>query len=414
MDELEDIANIILDQAQSILDELESAIDSYNGSAYVFNIEQEFTDEIGSIVELIQEQTTAVRQSVLEKLQDEFGEDWTDANAELIESDQSEATEFFIVRALQESAEQIQKTNIARQIVSDEERDETREKDAVSATTLLGVVALAEVFMSSAIFSREIALENGRSYFRYDTIGDELVRGEHASRDGKIFVYGRERVIDDIPRAAFRCRCNDFPLTLDEVLELEPSDFFYPEDYPAEVENMSDNGSMQFRVVNNIDYDGFVGDWWEGNDFESFKRKVSMELEEDINKALEINITSWGGFADDGLAAYSFLKSLPNPVLVYVYGYAGSAATMFLCAADIVSADTSDLFLVHEASGFGFGKKDDMEEAASNLELYNQSIASAYQYKTGKSLDDIFELMADDKLISAQEALDFGLVDILR
>lgn len=377
----------------------------------------ELDDEVlQSVIDEGIEQNKALREATLEATQ-LLVDGATDEQAEDIETNAGLIIAFFVAKSLKEAINRIHAATVMRQMMPDE-RKETISKAIEISITNAESVAENEIGMSAAEYSESDATENGYSYFVYKTAEDESVRDKHKSRNNKIFRYGSQRVIDDVPRAAFRCRCDDYPLTDEEVLE-RLGDFFYPEDAPTGIGSMKKleikAKKRPEQIMAAVVVDGIIGDPWAYNDYEGFKFRAQQELQGDQSKELVIDITSSGGIAFSGLAAYSWLKDLPNRVVVNVYGYAASAATAFLAAADHVTADAVDQICIHNSWVDGaIGDADSLEATAKELRTLDASQVEAYKHKTGRTEQEIKELMARDTYITAREAMEFGLVDEIR
>lgn len=379
----------------------------------------EITDElIEDAVAIAVDSNNEVRMKVLEAI-GELVDNPTDADAVALQEAYDKVTEFYVRKTIQDSANRIQSANVARQIM-DDGRDQAISEAVRISEQAAEFVATSEAAASLALFDIATSLENGFNYFRYETSRDDAVRDKHRSRQGKVFAYGQQREPADVPELEYNCRCFAFPLTHEEVAQLSISDFFYPEDAPNSI-NASARMSNQIRMglrfpsaKNNVEVTGTVGDYWEYNDFPSFKAKVEQDLGGDESKELVLDITSHGGFVYDGLAAYSYLSSLKNKVVANIYGYAGSAATAFIAAADHVTAAHTDQVLIHKSWGFVIGDSDELRKAADEMEVIDDSLVKAYAAKTGRSDQEIKDLMAEDSYISAERALEFGLIDEIR
>lgn len=341
-----------------------------------------------------------------------------DAGAVALQAGFASTVGFWVSKTLRESAHRVQGAMIARQIL-DDERDEAIDKAVQTSIGVAEAVAESELFTSVALYDEVLAEDNGFSYYEYNTSEDGVVRPEHKSRNGKIFRYGSKRVADDVPGLAHRCRCVAFPLSDEEALQ-RIGDFYYSEDAPEGINNMSKTARISITFPGNkkhkasVSLEGMIGDWYEYNDFQSFKQRVYNDIGGDSSAELHLDITSHGGYADDALACYSWLRSLPNRVVSHIYGYAGSAATAFIAASDHVTADKADQVLIHKAWTMGVGNADDMRKTAEELDATDNSLVIAYQQKTGKSKEEIIQLMEKDRYINAQAALEFGLIDEIR
>ena len=129
---------------------------------------------------------------------------------------------------------------------------------------------------------------------------------------------------------------------------------------------------------------------------------------------LEIDLNSPGGYCSVGAEIYTMLRQARtdgHSVIVNVVGEACSAATVLMCGADEVKASDVAMFMFHNASLVAAGKARDMRSATECLEQTDESIVNAYVAKTGKSREELHDLIDAETWMSAQRALEFGFVD---
>ena len=153
---------------------------------------------------------------------------------------------------------------------------------------------------------------------------------------------------------------------------------------------------------------------WFGFDAISAKAvdRAIKALEEGEN--LEIDLNSPGGYCSVGAEIYTMLRQASadsHMVTVNVVGEACSAATVLMCGADEVKASDVAMFMFHNASLAAKGKARDMRSATECLEQTDESIVNAYVAKTGKSREELHDLIDAETWMSAQRALEFGFVD---
>ena len=67
--------------------------------------------------------------------------------------------------------------------------------------------------------------------------------------------------------------------------------------------------------------------------------------------------------------------------------------------------------MIHKASVIGAGNADDFEHEANVLNGIDESIASAYELKTGMKQEDLLQMMANETWLNAKEAVDKGFAD---
>lgn len=126
---------------------------------------------------------------------------------------------------------------------------------------------------------------------------------------------------------------------------------------------------------------------------------------------LEVIINSGGGDVFTGSEIYSILKNHKGHVTVKIVGVCASSASMVAMAGDTVEMSPTGLFMIHNAMGWTFGNTQEHEKQIKSLEEANDSIAKAYQNKTGLPLSKIRELMKEETWFSCDKAIKYGFVD---
>lgn len=126
---------------------------------------------------------------------------------------------------------------------------------------------------------------------------------------------------------------------------------------------------------------------------------------------LTVWIDSTGGDLFAGLKMYHALKDSGKPTTARITTCAASAATVAMMGCDTIEADAATVLCIHDPSGFGFGTAEDMRKAAGELDTFKMSIIAAYRRKLDKTDREVWDLMAEDKWINAETALDMGLID---
>ena len=129
------------------------------------------------------------------------------------------------------------------------------------------------------------------------------------------------------------------------------------------------------------------------------------------DKPLEVIINSGGGDVFTGSEIYSMLKSHKGHVTVKIVGVCASAASMVAMAGATVEMSPTGLLMIHNAMGWTFGNTQEHEKQIKSLEEANDSIAKAYQNKTGLPLSKIRDLMKAETWFSCNKAIEYGFVD---
>lgn len=149
---------------------------------------------------------------------------------------------------------------------------------------------------------------------------------------------------------------------------------------------------------------------WFGMEAVSAK-SISNALPDD-GSDIVLEVNSNGGLVTVGSDIYTMLKQYPGNVTAEVTGMAASAASVAIMAADTVVISPTAQMMIHKALlGYVSGNSDDLDKASNALKASDQGIVNAYVAKTGKSEDEIMELMRNETYMSAQKAVELGFAD---
>lgn len=164
-----------------------------------------------------------------------------------------------------------------------------------------------------------------------------------------------------------------------------------------------------------IDIDGTIGAYGYS------KQYVRQVLEENRNREVNVRINSLGGSLDDALDMAARFNNHGN-VTAYLFGYCASAATVASLGAKKVVIDENAFYLVHKVSNWvdvwGSLNADQMAEVIADLEKNKKDnekmdlvLAHMYAKKSGKSVDDIMQVLKDAAWLTASETKEWGFVD---
>lgn len=140
--------------------------------------------------------------------------------------------------------------------------------------------------------------------------------------------------------------------------------------------------------------------------------QVLLMQEEDQNKPITVFINSRGGEADAGFAIFDILRFVIPPVRTVCTGLCASAAILpFLAAPKERRFSLPHCrFLLHQPMTTVIGVAADIAISATELrrlrERYNTIVAS----ETGKSIEQVTTDTDRDFWLTAEEALEYGLV----
>lgn len=147
------------------------------------------------------------------------------------------------------------------------------------------------------------------------------------------------------------------------------------------------------------------------------KRVIAQLLwmdSDNAEKPIKVLINSPGGSADDGFAIYDALRFIHSPVWTIAIGISASAATLVMLGAPkgnrLVLPNAR--IMIHQPSlpRFGAGAEDMRRWAEQALGMRDR-INRLYSRETGKALQRVAADTDRDYWMSAEEAVDYGLVD---
>lgn len=130
-------------------------------------------------------------------------------------------------------------------------------------------------------------------------------------------------------------------------------------------------------------------------------------------KAINLYVNSPGGDVADGTAIFNALKRHSARVNAVVDGWAASAASFIVQAADRISMGAGSVMVIHDARGVAAGDPATMTEMADNLNLLSDNIAQIYADRAGGTAEEWRALMRAETWYTAQEAVDAKLADEL-
>lgn len=132
----------------------------------------------------------------------------------------------------------------------------------------------------------------------------------------------------------------------------------------------------------------------------------------DPKKPIKIFINSPGGSADDGFAIYDMIRFVRPRVRIISAGLSASAATVIMLGAkkeDRLAMPNARI-MIHQPSMQSFGPAEDLRRTAEQILKLRQRINELYAQETGQSLDKVTDDTDRDFWMTAQEAVDYGLV----
>ncbi|MCE2160255.1 Clp protease ClpP [Streptococcus thermophilus] len=143
----------------------------------------------------------------------------------------------------------------------------------------------------------------------------------------------------------------------------------------------------------------------------TYPKMVQDAIENDKDEEITLNIASNGGDVFAASEIYTMLKASGKRIVVNVQGLAASAASVISMAGDTVRISPTAQIMIHKASTGIRGNSDDLEHQSAVLSSIDESIALAYEMKTGLKQTELLDLMAKETWLNAKTAVDKGFAD---
>ncbi|GIO33749.1 hypothetical protein J2TS6_48900 [Paenibacillus albilobatus] len=140
---------------------------------------------------------------------------------------------------------------------------------------------------------------------------------------------------------------------------------------------------------------------------------LDKRLEEAAGEDVELYINSPGGSVWHGSEMYTSLKEYPGKTIAKITGVAASAASFMAMGADEVHIAPTGEMMIHNAATGTWGDKNDHASNYNLLKSTDEGITNAYILKTGKTRDELLDLMNKTTWMNAQEAVKNGFADLI-
>ena len=130
-------------------------------------------------------------------------------------------------------------------------------------------------------------------------------------------------------------------------------------------------------------------------------------------KQINLHIHSPGGDVFDGIAIYNLLKNHPANVTVYIDGLAASMASVIAMAGNEVIMPENAMMMIHKPWGIQGGDAEDMRKYADLLDKVENTLIPAYASKTGKTPEELAEMLSAETWLNGRECVEQGFADKL-
>ena len=138
---------------------------------------------------------------------------------------------------------------------------------------------------------------------------------------------------------------------------------------------------------------------------------IQKALKDANGEDIQLNISSGGGDVSAAAEIYTMFRQYSGKVTGTIQGIAASAASVIAEACDHLVISPAASMMIHRASNWTQGNTNDFSHGAEVLDKVDQTICAVYQAKTGKSKDEILDLMDKETWMTAEDAVSEGFAD---
>jgi ATP-dependent Clp protease, protease subunit len=135
---------------------------------------------------------------------------------------------------------------------------------------------------------------------------------------------------------------------------------------------------------------------------------------EDPDKDISLYINSPGGSITAGMAIYDTMQFIRSPVITFCVGQCASMAAVLLAAGTKGKrfALPNARILIHQPSAGGIGgQATDIKIAAEEIIRMRENLNNILASHTGQPVDQIEKDVERDRIMTAQQALEYGIID---
>jgi len=157
----------------------------------------------------------------------------------------------------------------------------------------------------------------------------------------------------------------------------------------------------------------FIGEQVEDNMANTVIAQLLFLESEDTEKPITVYINSPGGSVTAGLAIYDTMQYVKPEVATLCMGQASSMGALLLAAGAKGKrlALPNSRIMIHQPLGGAQGQATDIEIQAKEIIKVKNTIHNILVEHTGQDIEKIREDTERDYFMSAQEAMEYGIVD---
>ena len=185
--------------------------------------------------------------------------------------------------------------------------------------------------------------------------------------------------------------------------------------YPPIVIEQTPRGERSYDIYSRLLKDNiiFLGTAIDDNVANAIVAQMLFLESEDPDKDIQIYINSPGGSVTAGLAIYDTMQFVKNDIVTYCIGQCASMGAHLLAAGTRGKrfALPNARIMIHQPSGGAQGQATEIEITFKEIQRLKDNLAATFAKHTGQPLKKVIKDMDRDFFMSAEEALEYGIVD---
>jgi ATP-dependent Clp protease protease subunit len=185
--------------------------------------------------------------------------------------------------------------------------------------------------------------------------------------------------------------------------------------YPPIVIEQTPRGERSYDIYSRLLKDNiiFLGTAIDDTVANAIVAQMLFLESEDPDKDIQIYINSPGGSVTAGLAIYDTMQFVKNDIVTYCIGQCASMGAHLLAAGTKGKrfALPNARIMIHQPSGGAQGQATEIEITFKEIQRLKDNLAATFAKHTGQPLKKVIKDMDRDFFMSAEEALEYGIVD---
>jgi ATP-dependent Clp protease protease subunit len=185
--------------------------------------------------------------------------------------------------------------------------------------------------------------------------------------------------------------------------------------YPPIVIEQTPRGERSYDIYSRLLKDNiiFLGTAIDDNVANAIVAQMLFLESEDPDKDIQIYINSPGGSVTAGLAIYDTMQFVKNDIVTYCIGQCASMGAHLLAAGTKGKrfALPNARIMIHQPSGGAQGQATEIEITFKEIQRLKENLAATFAKHTNQPLKKVVKDMDRDFFMSAEEALEYGIVD---